>query len=122
MKRGPREGRERAPHSRRRGRSSRKAGTAAAPAGCVGIVEGEARPLHGGDVVDGDAVEILQAEAVHEDPEPVHSDHVIVLEGTLLDVEAVLEARAASREHAHPETRSEEHTSELQSHSFISYA
>ena len=52
------------------------------------------------DVVHRDAGQVLRAEAVHEHPDGVDVDDHVVLERRLLDVEAVLEARAAARQHA----------------------
>src|SRR5262245_46606833 len=83
--------------------SRRKAAPAATPARGVRITEGEARSLHGADVVDGDAREILRAEAVHEHADAVHGEHHIVVQGALFDVEAVLEPRAPARKHTHAE-------------------
>src|SRR5260221_10955411 len=89
---GPRVRLERAPRSGGRGRSGREARAAAAAAGRIRIGEGEPGALHRRHVIDGDAVEILEAEAVDEYAHPLHRDDVVVLERPLLDVEAVLEA------------------------------
>src|SRR6266545_43887 len=82
------------------GSSGGKAGTAPAAAGRVGVGKGETGALHRGHVVDGDAGEILRAEPVHEDPHAIDGVYHVVFQGALFDVEAVLEARAATRKHA----------------------
>src|SRR5690606_40604702 len=114
------------------GRSSNgERAAAAARARGVRVLEREPRAHHGGDVVDLYAIQVLAAERIHEETEPVALDDVVILLGFVLDVQAVLEARAATGQHGHTQTgrlsralllhellhlgRSEEHTSELQS-------
>src|SRR2546430_12372567 len=62
-------------------------------------------------VVQRDTIQVLGAEGVDEAPHTARLDDEVVLGWLVLDVQAVLEARAPARE------RSEEHTSELQSQS-----
>src|SRR6185312_14564788 len=76
---------------------------AAAPAGGVRVLEGEAGTLHGRHVVDGDAVQVLRGERVDEDLEAVLVDNQVVLSGLLLDEQSVAEAAAAAGLNAHPE-------------------
>src|SRR5207244_3495196 len=93
----PAEGQEKGPTRREAvgpglnsGSSGGKAGTAPAAAGRVGVGKGETGALHRGDVVDGDAGEILRAEPVHEDPHAIDGVHHVVVE------EANLAPRALS--------------------------
>src|SRR2546430_12584014 len=76
-------------------------------------------------VVQRDTIQVLGAEGVDEAPHTARLDDEVVLGWLVLDVQAVLEARAPAREHRDAEpgrvlglqVRSEEHTSELQSQS-----
>src|SRR5437667_5209621 len=105
QKRGPRAWRRWAPVLSGKSCSGGEAAAAPAATRRVGVAEGEARALHGADVVDGDAREILGAEAVDEDADAVQLVDQVVVERALLDVQAVLEARAATRQDAHAEPR-----------------
>src|SRR5690606_2691927 len=77
---------------------------AAAAARGVRVLEREAGTHHGGDVVDLHAIQVLAAERIHEEPEPVGLDDVVVLLGLVLDVQAILEARATTRQHGHTQS------------------
>lgn len=85
--------------------SGAKAATAATATSGVGVVEGETGALHRRDVVDGDSNQVLGAEAVDEQADGVHLQNEVVIEGLLLDVQTVLEARAAPRKDTDPEAR-----------------
>src|SRR5882672_1949507 len=78
-------------------RSDGEGGPAAAAAGRVRVLEREAGFLEVALVVDDDAVQVLGAEFVHEQPDTGARDDDIVRGGFGFDAEAVLEARAAAR-------------------------
>src|SRR5690348_9673393 len=85
--------------------TSDREGRSAAAAACgVRVLEGEPRLLEVALVVQGDAVQVLGAEAVHEAPHPGALEHDVVVPGLVLDVQAVAESRAPPREHRNPET------------------
>src|SRR5215208_2116224 len=86
-----------------RPRLRRERGAAAAAARRVRVLEGEARAHDVRHVVYLDAVQVLHAEHVDEHADAVRLDDVVVGARLLLDVEAVLEARAAARHHADAE-------------------
>src|SRR5881394_1918572 len=79
-------------------RSDGEGRPAAAAAGRVRVLEREAGLLEIALVVDHDAVQVLRAELVHEQPHPGARDDDIVRGGFGFDAEAVLEARAAARQ------------------------
>src|SRR5688500_12929593 len=70
---------------------------AAAAAGRVRVLEGEARALHRRDVVDRHAVDVLGGEGIDEDSPLPLVDHEVVLGGLVLDQKPVLEATAPAR-------------------------
>src|SRR5881392_3965281 len=74
--------------------------SAAAAAGGVRVFEGEPRLLEVAPVVQGDAVQVLGAESVHEAAHAGALDHDVVVGGLVFDAEAVFEARAPARQHA----------------------
>src|SRR5882672_11535704 len=80
-------------------RSDGEGRPAAAAAGRVRVLEREAGFLEVALVVDDDAVQVLRAELVHEQPDPRARDHHIVRGGLGFHAQAVFEARAAAREH-----------------------
>src|SRR5713101_3339580 len=80
--------------------SDREGRSAAAAARGVGVLEGEPRLLEVALVVQGDAVQVLRAEAVHEAAHARRLDHDVVIPRLVFDAEAVAEPRAAAREHA----------------------
>src|SRR5690349_8449823 len=85
--------------------ASDREGRSAAAAACgVRVLEGEPRLLEIALVVQGDAVQVLGAEAVHEAAHPGALEHDVVVPGLVLDVQAVAESRASPREHRNPET------------------
>src|SRR5438034_3438582 len=94
--------------------SDRERRSAAAAACGVRVLESEPRLLEVALVVQRDAVQILSAEAVHEAAHTCALDDDVVLARLVFDIEAIAEPRAPAGEHR---DRSEEHTSELQSHS-----
>src|SRR5690606_12009055 len=79
---------------------------AAASAGRVRVLEGEPGPHHRRDVVDLHAVQVLGAERIHEETKPVRVEDLIILLGLILDVEAVLEARAPAGQDRDAQARS----------------
>src|SRR6478672_7323185 len=81
--------------------SGRERAAAAAAAGRVRVLEGEARALHRRRVVDDDAADVLGRERVDEHAIVTLVDDQIVFRGGVLDQEAVLEAAAPARLHAH---------------------
>src|SRR6185437_13625946 len=81
----------------------RKRAPATAAAGRIRILERESGALHGRDVVDRDAVQVLGRERVDEDLEALLLDDHIVFGGLLLDEQAIAEAAAAAGLNAHPE-------------------
>src|SRR6266542_3140575 len=83
--------------------SDRERRSAAAAAGGVRVLEGEPGLLEVALVIQGDAVQVLRAEAVHEAAHAAGLDHDVVVPGLVFDVQAVLEARAPAREHRDPE-------------------
>src|SRR5437764_1789356 len=80
--------------------SDREGRSAAAAAGGVRVFEGEPRLLEVALVVQGDAVQVLGAESVHEAAHAAALDHHVVVGGFVFDAEAVFEARAPARQHA----------------------
>src|SRR5213082_2540112 len=80
--------------------SDREGRSAAAAAGGVRVFEGEPRLLEVALVVQGDAVQVLGAESVHEAAYAGALDHDVVVGGLVFDAEAVFEARAPARQHA----------------------
>ena len=87
-------------------RGSGREGTAAAAAArCVRVLEREARAHHGRDIVDLDAIEILPAERIDEQLDAVGLQDLVVVLSLVLDVEAVLEARAAARQNRNAQAR-----------------
>src|SRR2546421_3813963 len=80
--------------------SDREGRSAAAAAGGVRVFEGEPRLLEVALVVQGDAVQVLGAESVHEAAHAAALDHDVVVGGLVFDAEAVFEARAPARQHA----------------------
>src|SRR2546430_2907207 len=80
--------------------SDREGRSAAAAAGGVRVFEGEPRLLEVALVVQGDAVQVLGAESVHEASHAGALDHDVVVGGLVFDAEAVFEARAPARQHA----------------------
>src|SRR5690349_17516930 len=84
--------------------SDRERRSAAAAACGVRVLEGEPRLLEVALVVQGDAVQVLGAEAVHEAAHTGALKHDVIVPGLVLDVQAVAESRAAPREHRDPET------------------
>src|SRR5690242_275559 len=84
--------------------ASDREGRSAAAAACgVRVLEGEPRLLEIALVVQGDAVQVLGAEAVYETPHPRGLNHDVVVPGFVFDVEAVAKSRAAPGEHRDPE-------------------
>src|SRR6266568_962370 len=83
--------------------SDRERRSAAAAAGRVRILERETGFLEIALVVERDAVQVLGAEGVDEDADAGRLEHHIVLEGLVFDAQAVLEPRAAARQHADAE-------------------
>src|SRR5690606_11603159 len=67
------------------GPSDGERAAAAAAARGVRVLEREAGTHHGGDVVDLHAIQVLPAERVDEETEPVALDHVVVFLGLVLD-------------------------------------
>src|SRR5256885_17255334 len=76
--------------------SDRERRSAAAATGGVRVFEGEPRLLEVALVVQGDAVQVLGAESVHEAAHAGALDHDVVVGGLVLDAEAGFEARAAA--------------------------
>src|SRR5206468_12728521 len=70
-------------------------------AGRIRILEGESRALHRAYVINRDAVQVLRRERINENVEPLTRDDDVVLRSAILDDQAVLEATAAARLHAH---------------------
>src|SRR5881396_1363838 len=68
-------------------RLDRERRPAAAAAGCVRVLEGEARFLEIALVVDVHAVQVLAAEAVDEEPHAARLDHHVVGLGLFFDAE-----------------------------------
>src|SRR5690606_26207115 len=85
----------------RGGPSNGERAAAAAAARGVRVLEREAGAHHGGDVVDLHAIQVLAAERIHEEAQPVGLDDVVVFLRLVLDVQAVLEARAATGQNGH---------------------
>src|SRR5258708_24539600 len=83
----------------------REGRAAAAAAGGVRVLEGETGFLEVAAIIDRGAVQVLGAEVVHEQPDAARLDHVIVVGRLVLDVQGVLEARAAARHYADPQAR-----------------
>src|SRR5213082_277289 len=83
--------------------SDREGRSAAAAAGGVRVFEGEPRLLEVALVVQGDAVQVLGAESVHEAAYAGALDHDVVVGGLVFDAEAVFEAGAPARQHADPQ-------------------
>src|SRR5207249_9481780 len=79
--------------------SDREGRSAAAAARGVRVLEGEPGLLEVALVVQGDAIQVLGAEGVHEAPHTAGFDDEIVLGWLVFDVQAVLKARAPAREH-----------------------
>src|SRR3989440_4651414 len=73
-------------------------------AGRVRVFEGEPRLLEVALVVQGDAVQVLGAESIHEAAHAGALDHHVVVGGLVFDAEAVFEARAPARQHADAQT------------------
>src|SRR5690348_18456779 len=84
--------------------TSDREGRSAAAAACgVRVLEGEPRLLEIALVVQGDAVQVLGAEAVHETPHSRGLNHDVIVPGFVFDVQAVAKSRAAPGEHRDPE-------------------
>jgi len=64
--------------------------SAATAAGGLRVLEGEAGAHERRHVVDLDALQVLCAEGVHEDPESVPIEDLVVALGALVEVHAVL--------------------------------
>src|SRR5438128_2598419 len=79
--------------------------SAAAAARSVRVLEGEPRLLEVALVVQGDAVQVLGAEAVDKTPYARGLDHHVVVARLVLDVQAVAESRASPGKHRDPEPR-----------------
>src|SRR5258708_20360824 len=77
--------------------------SAAAAARGVRVLEGEARLLEVALVVQGDAVQVLGAEAVDEAAHSGRLDDDVVLGRLVLDAQAVAEPGAAARQYADPQ-------------------
>jgi hypothetical protein len=77
---------------------------AAASSGGVRVTEGEARPHHGGDVVDLHAFQVLGRKRIHENAQTLELEDLIVTLGGVLDVEAILEPGASAGEDRDPKS------------------
>src|SRR3546814_10363430 len=74
----------------------REAATAAAGRLGVGVADGELRAVQAFDVVDRGAHQVLQAQRVDQQNYAIGIDREVVLALLLVELEAVLEARAAA--------------------------
>src|SRR5690349_1530706 len=83
--------------------SDREGRSAAAAAGGVRVFEGEPGLLEVALVVQGDAVQVLRAEAVDEAAHAGGFDDDVVIGRLVFDAEAVLETRAPARLDADPQ-------------------
>src|SRR5712691_8205957 len=77
--------------------SHREGRSAAAAAGGVRVLEGEPRLLEVAPEVDHRAVQVRDAEGVHEAPYTARFHDDVVVERLLFDVETVAESRAPTR-------------------------
>src|SRR5215468_9626136 len=82
---------------------------APASAGGVRIIEGEARTHDAVDVIDLNALQVLRAEHVDEDPQPARFDHLIIGLGRFFDVHRILETGASAGHDAHAQTALHSH-------------
>src|SRR5262245_16445982 len=81
--------------------SGRERMSATATAGSVRVLEREARSLHGRHVAAGDVVQVLRANRIAEQLEPVLLYDEVIVRRLILDEEAVFESAATAGLNAH---------------------